>query len=180
MSGLESLKSLTVQSPSIWGPSNRVPWTDVCMMLSKVDEVASRYGRLKYAMEYSQRSHVLRELLSRALKIKWNKSITKKDIYIIVNLALEESLSPAICPKCNGRKQVTVSDSVYKCDVCLGVGTRSMSDRSRARYIFKDRDTTDAYQKKYIRHIKYNYFNTLIATTQEWEMQLHSAFKRIR
>ena len=180
MSGLESLKSLTVKSPSIWGPSNRVPWTDVCMMLAKVDDIASRYGRLKYAMEYSQRSHVLRELLSSALKIKWNKSITKKDIYKIVNLALEESLSPSICPKCNGRKQITVSDSVYKCDVCLGVGTRSMSDSARARYIYGKEDHRRTRLNRFQRHIKYNYFNTLISTTQEWEMQLHSAFKGIR
>ena len=52
MSGLESLKSLTPKSPSIWGPANRVPWTDVCMILSTVSNEASRYGRLKYAMEY--------------------------------------------------------------------------------------------------------------------------------
>ena len=180
MSGLESLKSLTVKSPSIWGPSNRVPWTDVCMILATVSTDASRYARLKYAMEYSQEPHILRNLLGCALKIKWNKSITRNDIQKIVQLALDESLSPAICPKCNGRKQLKVQDKVYKCDVCLGVGTRSMSDRARARYIFKDTDTTDAYQKKYLRHIKYNYFNTLIATTQEWEMELHSAFKRIR
>ena len=180
MSGLESLKSLTVKSPSIWGPSNRVPWTDVCMILASVSKDASRYARLKYAMEYSQRPHVLRNLLSSALKVKWNKRLTGKDIYSIVNLALEESLSPAVCPKCNGRKQLTLQDKIYKCDVCLGVGTRSMSDRARSRYIFKDTDTTDAYQKKYLRHIKYNYFNTLMSTTQEWEMELHGAFKRIR
>ena len=83
MSGLESLKSLTVKSPSIWGPSNRVPWTDVCMVLATVSTDASRYGRLKYSMEYSQRPHVLRNLLSCALKIKWNKSLTNKEIYSI-------------------------------------------------------------------------------------------------
>ena len=178
MSGLESLKSLTVKSPSIWGPSNRVPWTDVCMLLARVSKDASRYARLKYAMEYNQRPHVLRNLLSCALKVKWNKSLTGKDIYSIVNLSLEESLSPAICPKCNGRKQLTVQDKIYKCDVCLGVGTRSMSDRARARYILGELDEGNRF--KYIRHIKYNYFNTLMSTTQEWEMELHGAFKRIR
>ena len=180
MSGLESLKSLTVKSPSIWGPSNRVPWTDVCMLLARASNNASRYGRLKYAMEYSQRPHVLRNLLSSALKVKWNKHLTNKDIYNIINLSLEESLSPAVCPKCNGRKQLTVQDKIYKCDVCLGVGTRSMSDRARARYIFKDTDPTEVYQKKYLRHIKYNYFNTLIYNIQEWEMELHRVFRKMR
>ena len=180
MSGLESLKSLTVKSPSIWGPSSRVPWTDVCMALSTVSREASKYARLKYALEYKWHDEILRNLYCSALKLKWNKSITKKDIASIVKLSLEESLSPSICPKCNGRKQVIVYNSIYKCDVCLGVGTRSMSDRARSRYIFKDIDTTDAYQKKYIRHIKYNYFNTLISTIQEWEMELHRAFGKMR
>jgi len=180
MSGLESLKSLTVKSPSIWGPSNRVPWTDVCMILATVSNGASRYARLKYSMEYSQRPHVLRSLLSCALKAKWNKSLTRKDIYSIVNLALEESLSPAVCPKCNGRKQLIVQDKIYKCDVCLGVGTRSMSDSARARYIYGIEDHRTSMLSRFQRHIKYNYFNTLMATTQEWEMELHRAFKRIR
>jgi len=180
MSGLESLKSLTVKSPSIWGPSNRVPWTDVCMVLATVSTDASRYGRLKYSMEYSQRPHVLRNLLSCALKIKWNKSLTNKEIYSIVNLSLEESLSPAICPKCNGRKQLIVQDKIYKCTVCLGVGNRSMSDRARARYIYGTDDHHNTILNRFQRQIKYNYFNTLISTTQEWEMELHRAFKRIR
>ena len=161
MSGLESLKSLTVKSPSIWGPSNRVPWTDVCIALSKASRDASKYARLKYALEYNWRDEILRILYGLALKTKWHKSITRKDLVTIVNLALDESLSPAVCPKCNGRKEVRVYDSIYKCDVCLGVGTRSMSDRARARYILGETDEGNRF--KYIRHIRYNYFNTLIS-----------------
>ena len=178
MSGLESLKSLTVKSPSIWGPSARIPWTDVCIALSVVSREASKYGRLKYSMEYKWRREVLMILYSRALKLKWNKNVKRKDIATIVKLALDESLSPSICPKCNGRKELVVFDSIYKCDVCLGVGTRSMSDSARARYIFSD-DANSA-RMNYLRHIKYNYFNTLISTIQEWEMELHRAFKRMR
>ena len=178
MSGLESLKSLTVKSPSIWGPSSRVPWTDVCMALSKASRDASKYARLKYAMEYNWRNEILSILYGLALKIKWNKSITKKDLVTIVNLSLDESLSPPLCPKCNGRKQVRVYDSIYKCDGCLGVGTRSMSDRARARYILND--SSQASWMKYSRSIKYNYFNTLISNIQEWEMELHRAFRKMR
>ena len=179
MSGLESLKSLTVKSPSIWGPVNRVPWTDVCMALSKASRDASKYARLKYAMEYNWRDEILRILYGLALKESWNKSITKKDLVSIVTLALDESLSPAICPKCNGRKELRVLDLVYKCDVCLGVGTRSMSDRARARYICGE-DNKFTGITKYQRHIKYNYFNTLISSIQEWEMELHKAFRKMR
>jgi ribosomal protein L37AE/L43A len=150
------------------------------MALSKASRDASKYARLKYALEYNWRDEILRILYGLALKAKWHKSITRKDLVTIVNLALDESLSPAVCPKCNGRKEVRVYDSIYKCDVCLGVGTRSMSDRARSRYIFKDIDITDAYQKKYLRHIKYNYFNTLISSIQEWEMELHRAFRKMR
>ena len=180
MSGLESLKSLTVKSPSIWGPVNRVPWTDVCMALSKASRDASKYARLKYAMEYNWRDEILRILYGLALKESWNKSITEKDLGTIVTLALDESLSPAICPKCNGRKELRVLDLVYKCDVCLGVGTRSMSDRARSRYIYGTEDTANTNQAKYTRHIKYNYFNTLISSIQEWEMELHRAFRKMR
>jgi len=180
MSGLESLKSLTVKSPSIWGPSNRVPWTDVCMALSKASRDASKYARLKYAMEYNWRGEILRILYGLALKERWHKSVTKKDLINIVTLALDESLSPAICPKCNGRKELRVLDLVYKCDVCLGVGTRSMSDRSRARYLYGTDDHHNTILNKYQRNIKYNYFNTLISTIQEWEMELHRAFRKMR
>ena len=180
MSGLESLKSLTVKSPSIWGPVNRVPWTDVCMALSKASRDASKYARLKYAMEYNWRDEILRILYGLALKESWHKSITKKDLVSIVTLSLDESLSPAICPKCNGRKELRVLDLVYKCDVCLGVGTRSMSDRARSRYIYGTEDTANTNQAKYTRHIKYNYFNTLISSIQEWEMELHRAFRKMR
>jgi hypothetical protein len=178
MSGLESLKSLTVKSPSIWGPVNRVPWTDVCMALSKASRDASKYARLKYAMEYNWRDEILRILYGLALKESWNKSVTKKDLINIVTLSLDESLSPAICPKCNGRKELRVLDLVYKCDVCLGVGTRSMSDRARARYIYGE--SNQACLMRYYRNIKYNYFNTLISSIQEWEMELHRAFRKMR
>ena len=178
MSGLESLKSLTVKSPSIWGPSNRVPWTDVCIALSKASRDASKYARLKYALEYNWRDEILRILYGLALKTKWHKSITRKDLVTIVNLALDESLSPAVCPKCNGRKEVRVYDSIYKCDVCLGVGTRSMSDSARARYIFGT--NANSARMNYLRHVKYDYFNTLIISIQEWEMELHRAFRKMR
>ena len=180
MSGLESLKSLTVKSPSIWGPSARIPWTDVCIALSVVSREASKYGRLKYSMEYKWRREVLMILYSRALKLKWNKNVKRKDIATIVKLALDESLSPSVCPKCNGRKELVVFDSIYKCDVCLGVGTRSMSDRSRARYIYGTDDHHNTILSRFQRTVKYNYFNTLISTIQEWEMELHRAFKRMR
>ena len=180
MSGLESLKSLTVKSPSIWGPVNRVPWTDVCMALSKASRDASKYARLKYAMEYNWRSEILRILYGLALKPKWHKNITKKDLVSIVTLALDESLSPSICPKCNGRKELRVLDLVYKCDVCLGVGTRSMSDRSRARYIYGVDRHHNTILNKYQKEIKYNYFNTLISSIQEWEMELHRSLGKMR
>ena len=180
MSGLESLKSLTVKSPSIWGPVNRVPWTDVCMALSKASRDASKYARLKYAMEYNWRDEILRILYGLALKERWHKGVTKKDLINVVTLALDESLSPAICPKCNGRKELRVLDLVYKCDVCLGVGTRSMSDRARSRYIYGTDKHPNTMLSKYKKEVRYNYFNTLISSIQEWEMELHRAFRKMR
>ena len=180
MSGLESLKSLTVKSPSIWGPTARVPWQDVCIAMSATSREASKYGRLKYCMEHRCRKEVLMNLYSSALKLKWNKGIKRTDIGNIIRLALDESISPSICPKCNGRKELIVFDSIYKCDVCLGVGTRSMSDRSRARYIYGTDDHHNTILSRFHRTVKYNYFNTLISTIQEWEMELHRAFKRMR
>ena len=150
------------------------------MALSKASRDASKYARLKYAMEYNWRDEILRILYGLALKESWNKSITKKDLVSIVTLALDESLSPAICPKCNGRKELRVLDLVYKCDVCLGVGTRSMSDRARARYIYGIDIAPTTLNWRYTYHIKYNYFNTLISTIQEWEMELHRAFRKMR
>ena len=55
-----------------------------------------------------------KEVNPKQTKLKWNKNVKRKDIATIVKLALDESLSPSICPKCNGRKELVVFDSIYK------------------------------------------------------------------
>jgi len=173
MSGLEALKYLTIKSSSVLEPRGGPPWEDIAATLARASDIAASYGRYKYCLEKKWRNKLLRPLFDEAIKLKWHKSITMEDIFNIVSLALDEMTNPSICPKCNGRKEVIILDKLYTCDLCLGIGRKSMTDYSRSlhlnitRYIFN-------------KYIKYNYFNSIIPIIEEWELELQRVFNPYR
>jgi hypothetical protein len=173
MSGLESLKHLTIKPNSIWNPNSGIPWEDVAAILAKASDLAASYGRYKYCLEKKWKVKLLRPLFEKAIDLKWNKTISHEDVYNIVSLALEEMTNPSVCPKCNGRKDVIILDKIYKCDLCLGFGRKSMSDLTREKYLSKNRNV-------FYRHIKYNYFNTILPMIEEWELELQRVFNPYR
>ena len=173
MSGLESLKHLTIKPNSIWNPNSGIPWEDVAATLAKASDLAASYGRYKYCLEKKWKVKLLRPLFEKAMDLKWNKTISHQDIYNVVSLALEEMTNPSVCPKCNGRKDVIILDKIYKCDLCLGFGRKSMSDLTREKYLSKNRNV-------FYRHIKYNYFNTILPMIEEWELELQRVFNPYR
>ena len=173
MSGLEALKYLTIKPNSIWNPNSGIPWEDVAATLAKASDMAASYGRYKYCLEKKWKVKLLRPLFEKAMDLKWNKTISHEDIYNTVCLALEEMTNPSTCPKCNGRKDVIILDKIYKCDLCLGFGRKSMSDLTREKYLSKNRNV-------FYRHIKYNYFNTILPMIEEWELELQRVFNPYR
>ena len=173
MSGLEALKYLTIKSSSVLESRGGPPWEDIAATLARASDIAASYGRYKYCLEKKWRNKLLSPLFDEAMKLKWHKSITQEDIFNVVGLALDESVNPSICPKCNGRKEVIILDKLYTCDLCLGVGRKSMSDRTRSSYLNKGRHIFNT-------HIKYNYFNNIIPIIEEWELELQRVFNPYR
>ena len=78
MAALESLKSLTAKSPSIWADMYLVPWENIAIALASVSKEASMYGRLKYAMEDRWRQPLLAVLYARSLTREWDKNTKVK------------------------------------------------------------------------------------------------------
>mgnify|MGYP003644837569 FL=1 len=176
MAGLEAIASLAPKSSSMMRERDNVPWEIVCMALAKIPKEASMYGRLKYALEYSYHRKVRDILLKHILSIKWKRTTKWKpniDFFrSVADLALKESLEPMCCPKCSGRGQVFVEETLYKCTLCLGVGIKSMSDKVRANYL-------DVPRESFRRNIKYHYFNDVMPLIREWEDALVRAMRRM-
>ena len=176
MAGLEVMASLAPKSSSIFRVRDNVPWQIVCMALAKISKEASTYGRLKYSLEYSYHRKVRNEILKRVIKVQWSTTSRwkpDKDFYIkVADLALKESLDPQCCPKCSGRGNVVVDDTLYTCTLCLGVGIKSMHDSIRADYIGIHRNT-------FRKLIKYHYFREVLSIIREWEDELTRSMKRM-
>ena len=173
MSGLESLKYLTIKSSSVLEPIGGPPWEDIAATLARASDIAASYGRYKYCLEHKWHNKLVNEIYKKAKELKWNKTISDDNIFDVANLVLYEMVNPSICPKCNGRKEVIILDKLYKCDLCDGVGKKQMSDRARGLYIKGERHI-------FYRHIKYNYFNNIIPTIEEWELELQRVFNPYR
>ena len=176
MAGLEAMAALGPKSSSIMRDRDNVPWEIVCMALAKIPKEASMYGRLKYALEHSYHRRVRSVILEHILSFKW-KSTTRWNpgldfLEDVADLALKESLDPMCCPKCSGRGQVFVEDTLYKCTLCLGVGIKSMSDKLRAAYLNIPRES-------YRRNIKYHYFNDVMPLIRGWEDALVRVMRRM-
>ena len=176
MAGLEVMASLAPKSSSIFKVRDNVPWQIVCMALAKISKAASTFGRLKYSLEYSYHRRVRNTILKHAMKVRWNTTAKwrpDKDFCVKVSdLALKESLDPLCCPKCSGRGNVVVDDTLYTCTLCLGVGSKSMHDSIRADYLGVHRHT-------FRKNIKYHYFREVMSIIRDWEDELARAMKRM-
>jgi len=176
MAGLEVMASLAPKSSSIFRVRDNVPWQIVCMALAKISKEASMYGRLKYAMEYSHRKKIRNIILKHLIALDWRSTQRWQPDNIffmkVADLVLKESLEPMCCPKCSGRGNVFIDESLFTCTLCLGIGIKSMSDHVRANYIGIKREL-------FRRHVKYNYFNEIMPLIRGWEDELLRTFKRM-
>jgi len=176
MAGLEVMASLAPKSSSIFRVRDPVPWQLVCMALAKISKEASMYGRLKYSLEYSYHRRVRNLILKHVMSVRWNENqrwTANKDFFVkVADLALKESLDPMCCPKCSGRGNVVVDDTLYTCTLCLGVGIKSMHDTIRANYLGVHRNT-------FRKNIRYHYFREVMSLIREWEDELFRSMKRM-
>jgi len=176
MAGLEVMASLAPKSSSIFRVRDKVPWQIVCMALAKISKEASMYGRLKYSLEYSYHRKVRSAVLKHVMEVRW-KTTAKwkpdKDFCIkVADLALKESLDPQCCPKCSGRGNIIIDDTLHTCALCLGVGIKSMHDSIRADYLGVHRHT-------FRKNIRHHYFREVMSVIRDWEDELVLAFKRM-
>ena len=176
MAGLEAMASLAPKSSSIFKVRDNVPWQIVCMALAKISKDASMYGRLKYSLEYSYHRRVRNIVLNHVMSIRWSANAKwrpDKDFFVKgADLALEESLDPLCCPKCSGRGNVVIDDTLYTCTLCLGVGIKSMHDTLRANYL-------GVHRNQFRKNIKHHYFREVMSLISGWEDELIRAFKRM-
>ena len=176
MAGLEVMASLAPKSSSIFRVRDKVPWQIVCMALAKISKEAAMYGRLKYSHEYSYHRKVRNIILKHVMEVRWNTTSRwkpDKDFCVkVADLALKESLDPMCCPKCSGRGNILIEETLYECALCLGVGIKSMHDTIRANYLGVHRNT-------FRKLIKYHYFREVMSLISEWEYELTRAMKRM-
>ena len=86
----ENFKSLNPKSPMSW-PAPRIPWQDMAMVLSGVDDIVSKYARLKYAGQQNYFMPVLFYVYKHILGLGWkfpNKDFPKR----LAALALREAV----------------------------------------------------------------------------------------
>jgi len=176
MAGLEVLAALGPKTSSIFRMRDNVSWQIVCMAMARISKEASMYGRLKYSLEHSYKRRVRNVILKHVISVKWNSTSRwnpDKEFFInIADLALKESLDPMCCPKCSGRGNVIIDETLYTCTLCSGIGIKSMHDTIRANYLGVHRNT-------FRKNIKYNYFRDVMSLIREWEDELSRTMKRM-
>ena len=97
------------------GPLYLAEWKDLGVEASRV--------RL-----WAELHNVLKRLPS--IKRWYNLQLLDK----LINIALDEVGSTALCKTCNGRKQFTKENKVIVCPSCMGLGFRGRTDKDRAEF----------------------------------------------
>ena len=129
----ENFKSLTAQSSTIWHNPRR-PWEDMAYVLGGVDNITSKYVRLKYVREESQWEYVTRFVYKNILMKGW-KFINESIPVRLAMLAVHEATGADMCRKCKGKGIISTGYTVIDCFVCEGSGVLKKTEAYRAKYI---------------------------------------------
>ena len=135
----ENFKSLTAQSSSIWLNPRR-PWEDMAYALAGMDEMVSKYARLKYAGEERYYGDLWRyvyyEILALANRKKWTFKMTGLHFPVrLAELAVRESTMSDLCRKCNGKGYISTGYTRMDCFSCEGSGALKRTEKFRARFM---------------------------------------------
>ena len=89
----------------------------MAMVLSGVDDIVSKYARLKYAGQQNYFIPVLFHVYKHILGLGWkfpNKDFPKR----LAALALREAVMSDMCPRCNGKGEISTGMKVIECFSC--------------------------------------------------------------
>ena len=130
----EDLCSLTPYSHL--NQRERLSSEHICYVLAGVSKEASRYLRLKYALEDGQKNKVVNSLAERVYRKQKKYLPNEEDQLMMIKLAevaVDEALGNSLCRTCNGKGWVDTGIKRISCFACDGVGTRhSLEDRKVA------------------------------------------------
>ena len=138
----ENFKSLTAQSSGIWLNPRR-SWEDMCFALAGMDDIVSKYARLKYVGEERYYEDVWRYVYWEVRKMANAKGWKSKDknhtseafIVRLSELAVKESTMSDLCRKCNGKGYVSTGYTRIDCFSCDGSGALKRTEKFRARFM---------------------------------------------
>ena len=112
-----------------------MPWQDMAMVLSGVDDIVSKYARLKYAGQQHYFIPVLFHVYKHILGIGWkfpNKDFPKR----LAALALREAVMSDMCPRCNGKGEISTGMKIIECFSCDGSGLLRRTEKFRWKMRF--------------------------------------------
>ena len=150
---------------------HRVNPERICYVLAGVSKQASRYLRLKYVLEESQRYHVVYELAKRVYRKTQSRYQNPWMFMKLAEIAVDESLGNGLCKRCNGKGWIDTGIKRIDCFDCHGSGTRhSLDDASVAERI-------QAPLKWYRRYGKRALLQNMMGILSSYEGELHHAFQ---
>lgn len=152
----------------------RISAQTVCYVLAGVTKEASRYLRLKYALEYGQKGHVVYSLAKRVYRKQKNYLGVRGHPWLLMKMAdvaVDEGLGHGLCRTCNGKGWIDTGIKRIDCFDCHGGGTRhSLDDASVAERI-------QAPLKWYRRYGKRALLQNMMGVLSSYEGELHHAFQ---
>ena len=103
-------------------------------VLGGVDEMTSRYCRLKYVGEEGHERKLWEYVYNEIMKYGWK---FRDDNFTVrlAELALREATMSDLCRKCNGKGFISTGYKTIDCFSCLGSGVLRRTDKFRARFM---------------------------------------------
>jgi hypothetical protein len=103
-------------------------------VLGGVDEMTSRYCRLKYVGEEGHERRLWHYVYKEIMKYGWK--FRDEDFPIrLAELALREATMSDLCRRCNGKGFISTGYKTMDCFSCLGSGVLRRTDKFRARFM---------------------------------------------
>ena len=154
---------------------SRISSLTVCYVLAGVSKDASRYLRLKYALEYGQKERVVYSLAKKVYQ-KHKKYILKARghpwlVLMMAEIAVDEGLGHGLCHTCNGKGWVDTGIKRIDCFSCHGTGSKhSLGDKEVADKLLLDLTWYKRYGKKLL-------LNNTMGILNSYEGELYTAFQ---
>ena len=154
------------------GGFSRITPQDIAARLSRCSRGASLLARAKYANDTASFSKLYFHFVALAAGPPdgpvWPKKLKPGTFTRLINLTVQENVSPGKCGWCNGSaKSLEIDGKVLVCSGCKGSGRVNYSDRLRARMMGIPEST---FRRSLVPlHVK------LMTIFSEWESEIMAA-----